>query len=120
MGEVMAKKKAAEAVPEEFTPEIIEKVNDAAQAALEKRAAEPGPVQAAPPVPEWVGTVPVTPPLKSGEPFFVLRGSDLLAAYLVEKWASNAEAQGTNPATVQAARETALRMQSWPNRKYPE
>ncbi len=57
--------------------------------------------------------------LQSDEPFFILRGSDLLADWLVERWAMNAESQGCNAKTVQAAREKARAIRAWPERKYP-
>ena len=53
------------------------------------------------------------------EPTFVLRASDLLADYLVDMWARNAETQGCNAKTVQAAREKAREMRAWPWRHYP-
>jgi hypothetical protein len=58
--------------------------------------------------------------LLPGEPFFTLRASDLLAPYLVERWAAAAEAHGCDPKKVRAARETALEMSGWGGvRGYP-
>ena len=57
--------------------------------------------------------------LQSGEPFFVLSASDLLADYLVEQWAKNAEIHGCNPKRVHAARCKAQEFRSWPKRAYP-
>jgi hypothetical protein len=62
---------------------------------------------------------PVVRDLAPNEPFFILRGSDLLADYLVELWARNAETHGCNPKLVQAAREKAREMRAFGPRKYP-
>lgn len=58
--------------------------------------------------------------LEPGEPFFVLRGKDLLASHLVEQWAAHAEKHGIDPAKVQEARQCALDMMAFPGRKYPD
>lgn len=62
---------------------------------------------------------PVIRDLASDEPFFVLRASDLLADYLVEQWARNAESHGCDPKRVQGAREKARSMRAWTKRAYP-
>jgi hypothetical protein len=61
----------------------------------------------------------IDPPLLPNEPYHVLRGSDLLAAHLTEKWAYNAEAHGTDPRKVAQVREIALKMLAFPDRTYP-
>lgn len=59
--------------------------------------------------------------LQPDEPFFILRASDLLADWLVERWAMNAETQGCHPDKVRAAREKAGEMRAWAGeRKYPQ
>lgn len=64
---------------------------------------------------------PVVRDLAPNEPFFVLRASDLLADYLVERWAMNAESHGCDPKTVQAARTKAGEMRAWAGeRRYPQ
>lgn len=62
---------------------------------------------------------PVVRDLAPNEPFFILRGSDLLADYLVEVWARNAETQGCSVKTVQAARMKAAEMRKFSPRRYP-
>ena len=57
--------------------------------------------------------------LQTDEPFFILRGSDLLADCLVELWARNAETHGCDPKKVRAAREKAQEFRAWPQRRYP-
>ena len=57
--------------------------------------------------------------LAPDEPFFILRGSDLLADYLVELWARNAETNGCDPKKVAAAREKAREMRAYSPRRYP-
>ena len=70
-------------------------------------------------IPRSVLMDPVIRDLAPNEPFFVLRASDLLADYLVEVWARNAETQGCNAKTVQAARMKAAEMKKFSPRRYP-
>jgi hypothetical protein len=58
--------------------------------------------------------------LEPNEPFFVLRAQDLTAHYYVEQWANAAEKRGVDPAKVAEARLTALEMQGFASRKYPD
>lgn len=51
--------------------------------------------------------------LKHGEPFFVLRAQDKLAARVVEIWAVLADFLGSPEAKVQEAKETAVAMELW-------
>ena len=53
------------------------------------------------------------------EPTFTLYASDLLAADLVEKWASHAEQHGCDPKRVRAARDKANEMRGFSSRSYP-
>ena len=70
-------------------------------------------------VPSAVLLDPVIRHLAPNEPFFVLRASDLLADYLVEAWARNAETHGCDPKKVAAAREKAREMRAFSPRRYP-
>ena len=70
-------------------------------------------------IPRSILMDPVVRDLAPNEPFFILRGSDLLADYLVEVWARNAETQGCSVKTVQAAREKARQMRGFKPRHYP-
>ena len=70
-------------------------------------------------IPRSVLMDPVIRDLAPNEPFFVLRGSSLLDDYLVELWARNAETQGCNARTVQAARMKAAEMKKFSPRRYP-
>jgi hypothetical protein len=54
------------------------------------------------------------------EPFFVLRAQDVLASGLVELWAKMAEEGGTDRMKVAEARNTAIMMRQWHNRKHPD
>lgn len=55
-----------------------------------------------------------------GEPIFVLRAQDSLAAELVRDWANKAEATSCPPAKVKEARELADAMDAFPGRKNPD
>lgn len=59
--------------------------------------------------------------LLDGEPFFVLRGQDLLAPDLVAEWASRAVIQGgtTEQGKLDEAVATIACMLQWPNRRLP-
>lgn len=57
--------------------------------------------------------------LEPGEPFFVLRARDLLAADLVEKWAIQASGVGCDHDKVLEAQDCAERMRNWPGRRNP-
>lgn len=55
------------------------------------------------------------------EPVFVLRGQDRFAPEIVDEWADRAEyAEGCPDEKVDAARDVADAMRSWPRRKYPD
>jgi hypothetical protein len=58
--------------------------------------------------------------LAPGEPYFVLRGQDLLAPELVEAWAIEAELNGCPPAKIADARAIAKAMRRWSKRKMPD
>lgn len=73
---------------------------------------DPAAIQA---IPQNMVLVDVAP----NEPFFILRASDLLADYLVEQWAKNAESHGCDPRKVKAARDKANEFRAWPGRRYP-
>lgn len=54
------------------------------------------------------------------EPVFVLRGQDIFAADLVERWANLAEAQQCPASKVLAARAIARAMFEWRTKKLPD
>lgn len=54
------------------------------------------------------------------EPVFILRGQDVLAADLVERWALEAQQVGCPWDKVREARELAQQMREWPGRKNPD
>ena len=70
-------------------------------------------------IPRSILMDPVVRDLAPNEPFFILRGSDLLADYLVELWARNAETNGCDAKKVAAAREKAREFRAFSPRRYP-
>ncbi len=58
--------------------------------------------------------------IKPGEPFFILRGQDILAPDKVRDWAREASVNGCSHSKVREAFATADAMEKWPNRKYPD
>lgn len=54
------------------------------------------------------------------EPVFILRAQDMLAADLVDKWATDAQLVGCKWDKVREARELAQAMREWPTRKNPD
>lgn len=54
------------------------------------------------------------------EPVFILRGQDILAADLVDRWATLASLKGCPDAKVLEARALAQAMREWPTRKKPD
>lgn len=59
--------------------------------------------------------------LKKGEPFFVLRAQDFMAAPLVKMWAEmNALNPGCPPEKLKRARLIALEMDRWPHKKWAD
>lgn len=54
--------------------------------------------------------------LQLGEPFFVLRGRDLLASWTVRQWAHNAQQNGTPQSKVDEALACASAMEEWAHR----
>ena len=70
-------------------------------------------------IPSSVLMDPVIRDLGRTEPFFILRASDLLADYLVEVWARNAETNGCDAKKVAAAREKAREFRAFSPRRYP-
>ena len=58
--------------------------------------------------------------LRPDEPYFVLRGQDLLAPGLVRRWATLAGEAGVNPAKVAEANRIADQMDQWRDRKVPD
>ena len=55
-----------------------------------------------------------------GEPVFILRGQDRLAASLVWEWARRASRTGCPVAKIIEAQEIAEAMEKWPKRKDPD
>ena len=62
----------------------------------------------------YLGKVP------TDEPVFVLRGQDILASYLVKKWAGMLEDMNGSPAKIAEARICASEMKRWEPRKIPD
>lgn len=58
--------------------------------------------------------------LKPGEPFFVLRAQDAVAAVAVRAWAGLAHAAGAPPEALELALQQADRMDAWPTKKKPD
>lgn len=54
------------------------------------------------------------------EPVFILRAQDILAADLVDTWATQAKTLGVDWDKVREAREIAQAMREWPQRKNPD
>lgn len=54
------------------------------------------------------------------EPVFILRAQDMLAADLVDNWATQANLVGCPWDKVREARELAQQMREWPQRKNPD
>lgn len=57
---------------------------------------------------------------KDTEPLFVLRAHDALAPIVVRIWAILAKWVGVNEAKVKDARDTAISMTAWRDRKLPD
>lgn len=57
--------------------------------------------------------------LEVGEPFFVMRGKDILSAGFVKRWADQAADVGATPEKVAEARATAKAMLTYPGRRMP-
>jgi len=57
---------------------------------------------------------------RDDEPVFVLRAQDMLAADLVEAWATQANLLGCPWDKVREARDIAQEMREWPHRKNPD
>lgn len=58
--------------------------------------------------------------LAPNEPFFVLRGQDLSAPYLVDAWVDVNRNKGCPPEKLAEAQRVADAMRSWPNRKHAD
>lgn len=56
---------------------------------------------------------------EEGEPVFVLRAKDILAADVVEHWADMATIAGVNREKVEGARAIAAEMRAYPDRRKP-
>jgi hypothetical protein len=56
---------------------------------------------------------------EEGEPVFVLRGQDILAADVVEHWADLAAIAGVNRDKIEGARQIAAEMRAYPGRRKP-
>jgi hypothetical protein len=54
------------------------------------------------------------------EPLFALRAQDALAPALVRMWCELAVLHGCPPEKLAEARQLALAMERWPNRKFPD
>lgn len=57
---------------------------------------------------------------KPGEPVFVLRAQDILAAPMVKAWCEMATVLGVDPEKIKRARKVALAMERWPHAKIPD
>lgn len=60
------------------------------------------------------------PTLHPGEPFFLLRGQDSLAAHAVKFWCTTAMGAGVDAAVIEQAMLQAERLGAWPNKKLPD
>lgn len=58
--------------------------------------------------------------VQPGEPFFVLRGQDLLAPYIVMMYANLMRLLGRPTEKILGAEAVAKMMEAWPNRKMPD
>ncbi len=54
------------------------------------------------------------------EPFFIVRGQDVFAAFIVGIWADLAESAGASAVKVANARQCARAMRNWPKKKIPD
>ena len=54
--------------------------------------------------------------VKVGEPFFVLRASDVTAPWAVRNWAANAQTKGTPQEKIDEAMKIATEMETWGQR----
>ncbi len=70
--------------------------------------------------PDRFGNKAMLEKMDEAEPFFIIRGQDAFAAFLVKKWADLAESAGTDPAKVENARQCARAMRNWPTHKIPD
>ncbi len=57
--------------------------------------------------------------LEPGEPFFVLKATDMLASGFVHDWADRAGINGARPEKIAEARQTAEAMRVYPGRRMP-
>lgn len=55
--------------------------------------------------------------IPSEEPVFLLRGQDIIAAELVDKWAEENERRGGDRGLTESARRHAALMRAWPVRR---
>lgn len=58
--------------------------------------------------------------LAPGEPYFVMRGQDVLVPHYIERWAVEAKAFGTSIAKIISAQKVAEAMRCWEPRKLPD
>ena len=57
---------------------------------------------------------------EKGEPYFVLRAQDKLAAEIVFEWCNHAKEAGVEAALVEHAKTIGRAMQAWPVKKVPD
>lgn len=70
--------------------------------------------------PDRFGNKAMLDKMDEAEPFFILRGQDASAAFLVKMWADLAEAAGVPAEKVENARQCARAMRNWPKKKIPD
>lgn len=58
--------------------------------------------------------------LKPGEPIFILRGQDQIAAEVIRFWARRATQEGVDAAKVADALDDAKAFDAWPTKKLPD
>lgn len=57
---------------------------------------------------------------KPGEPIFILRAQDVLAAGIVETWIVRGKHHGVSPDKLASAQKIADAMREWPTKKVPD
>ena len=70
--------------------------------------------------PDRFGNQSMLDQMDEAEPYFILRGQDPFAAYLVACWADMAEGANVNGAKVANARQCARAMRNWLKKKIPD
>jgi hypothetical protein len=70
--------------------------------------------------PDRFGNKAMLEKMDEAEPYFIIRGQDAFAAFLVKTWADLAEGAGTSHEKVVNARQCARAMINWPKHKIPD